>query len=378
MVRTIHSVTFVRIRQATAYERKNKAKRQIFSKIPRNGIMMNIRYGTLITLAMIGSMLTTPISLAQTPTTLRVSKDVITDYRPVVARLESSDTATARARIAGVIVRLDIDEGSVIKKGQIIAVIRDESLNPQIAALDAKINGIEKQLALYKTELAQAEQLFERGFVATTKRDQAQTAYYITAKELSGTKSQRTALQAQRGKGVIIAPADARVTNVNVVTGSAVSPGEVIANLATLDGVVRLSLPERHAGQIKEGEVISLRLPARGGKTHQATITKVYPELRGGAVIADAVVDGGLDALVGERVDVLAPVGERFALRIPKSFVTTRYGIDFVKVHVGEHIIDAPITLANPNADAQGFVEILAGLHDGDTIETPATQKYGE
>lgn len=76
--------------------------------------------------------------------------------------------------------------------------------------------------------------------------------------------------------------------------------------------------------------------------------------------------------MVGERVDVLAPVGERFALRIPKLFVTTRYGIDFVKVHVGEYIIDAPITLANPNADADGFVEVLAGLHDGDTIEIPS------
>ena len=378
MFKAIYSVTLIRIRQVTANERKDKGKRQIFFKIRRNGIMMNIRYGTLITLTMIGTMLASTYSLAQTPTTLKVSKDVITDYRPVVARLESSDTATARARIAGIIVRLDIDEGSVVKKGQIIAIIRDESLNPQIAALDAKVNGIDKQLAQYKTELAQAEQLFERGFVASTKRDQAQTAYDITAKELSGTKSQRTALQAQRSKGVIIAPADARVTNVNVVKGSAVSPGEVIANMATLDGVVRLSLPERHAGQIKEGEIISLRLPARGGETYQATITKVYPELRGGAVIADAVVDGGLDALVGERVDVLAPVGERFALRIPKSFITTRYGIDFVKVHVGVYIIDAPVTLANPNADAQGFVEVLAGLHDGDIIEIPSTKKSGE
>ncbi len=339
--------------------------------------MKNFKRNTIITLAVLGAILTATPSFAQSPTTLTVSKDVITDYRPVVARLESSDTATVRARIPGIIVRLDIDEGTVVKKGQIIATIRDESLNPGIAALDAKINGIEKQLAQYKTELAQAEKLFERGFVATTKRDQAQTAVDITAKELSGTKSQRSALAAQRGKGVIRAPADARVTQVNVSKGSAVSPGEVIANMATLDGVVRLSLPERHAGQIKEGEIISLRLPARGGETHQATITKVYPELRGGNVIADAVVDGGLSALVGERIDVLAPVGERLALRIPKSFVTTRYGIDFVRVHVGELTIDAPITLANPKADADGFVEVLAGLHDGDTIETPSTNKSG-
>ncbi len=88
--------------------------------------------------------------------------------------------------------------------------------------------------------------------------------------------------------------------------------------------------------------------------------------------MADAVVDGGLSALVGERVDVLVPVGDRRALRIPKTYITTRYGIDFVKVHVGEHIIDAPVTLSNPKADAQGYVEVLSGLHAGDVIEKAA------
>lgn len=333
---------------------------------------------TLLAIATLGAILTTTPCLAQSPARLVVSKDVITDYRPVVARLESSDTATVRARIPGIVTRLNIDEGTVVKKGQTIGTVLDESLGPQIAALDSKIIGIEKQLALYKTELEQAEKLFARGFVSSTKRDQAQTAYDITLKELSGTKSQRNALRAQRNKGTITAPADGRITKVNVVKGNAVSPGEAIANMVTLDGVVRLSLPERHAGQIKEGEIISLRLPARGGATRQATITKIYPELRGGAVIADAVVDGGLSALVGERVDVLAPVGERLALRIPKAFVTTRYGVDFVTVLVGNLKIDAPVTLANPKADAKGFVEVLAGLHDGDTIEAPAKPPSSE
>ena len=160
-----------------------------------------------------------------------------------------------------------------------------------------------------------------------------------------------------------------------VVQGSIVSPGEVIAKLATIEGVVRLSLPERHAGQIEQGQTIELRLPARGGEQKQAVITKIYPVLRGGAVIADAVVDGGLSALVGERIDVLVRIGERSALRIPKTYIATRYGIDFVKVHVGEHIIDAPVTLANPVADADGYVEILAGLHAGDEIELPLGEK---
>ncbi len=308
---------------------------------------------------------------AQTGTRLTVIEDVITDFRPVVARLESSDTATARSRLSGIITRLNIDEGSVVKRGQVLAIILDESINPQIAALDAKISGIEKQLAFYNTEFANAEKLHAKGFVSPIKLEQARTAVEVTQKELTGTKAQKATLVSRRTTGVILSPSDARVTEVLAVKGSVVTPGEVIAKLATLDGVVRLSLPERHAGQIKQGEIIQLRLPARGGLQKQASITKIYPELRGGAVIADAVVIGGLSALVGERVDVLVPVGERRAMRIPKNFISTRFGIDFIKIVVGEYIIDAPVTLANPQADADGFVEILSGLHTNDVIVQP-------
>ncbi len=337
--------------------------------------MKNLKHN-FASLAIIGIILTfvamANYSHAQSFT---IKETIITDTRPVVARLESSDSSSARARIPGIITSLNVDEGSIVKKGQTIAQILDESLNPQINALGSKINGIEKQLAQLKTDLQRAEKLFQRGFVSPAKLDQARTAVQVTEKELAGVKSQRAALIAQRAKGRVVAPSDARVTEVNVVKGSTVSPGEIIARLATLDGVVRLSLPERHAGFISEGETISLRLPARGGETRKAVITKVYPELKAGNVIADAVVDGGLQALVGERVDVLVPLGERSALLIPKTYISTRFGIDFVRVHVGKHIIDTPVTLANPKADINGNVEVLAGLKPGDVIEMPEAKK---
>ena len=335
----------------------------------RNIMRSTLRLFTLASLAVFVPLAEAQIS-DNTGSNLTLHKQIVTDFRPVIARLESSDTSTARARISGVITRLDIDEGTVVKKGQTLAIVRDESINPGIASLDSRISGIQNQLDQFQSDLDRAQKLLDKGFVTPANRDKARTAVEVTAKSLSSAKAQRRALAATRSKGVITAPSDARITEVNVVEGSVVSPGEIIAKLVTLDGVVRLSLPERHAGQIKQGEVLDLRLPTRDSETRQATITKIYPEIRGGAVIADAVVDGGMSALVGERVDVLVPVGQREALRIPKSYVTTRYGIDFVKVQVGEYTIDAPVTLANPKADAEGYVEILAGLRDGDIITT--------
>lgn len=332
---------------------------------------MKLKHIIIALMTIIGSLLMSQFSFAQEVNRLTVSQQIVTDYRPVVARLESSDTITARARISGVITQLNIDEGSIVKKGDVLARIQDETISPRLAALNAKISGIQNQLAQLVDDLKRAENLHKDGFFPTSKLEQARTQVQVTRETLVGAKYERNALVSIRTKGVVRAASGGRVTAVNVVKGSVVSSGEIIARLATLDGVVRLALPERHAGQIREGETLSLRLPARGGEVYQATISKIYPELRGGAVIADAIVDGELSALVGERVDVLVPVGERRALRIPKPFVQTRFGIDFVKVHVGKYVIEAPVTLANPKADLEGFVEILSGLSAGDVVEKP-------
>ena len=302
---------------------------------------------------------------------LRIEEKVIVDYRPVVARIESSDTATARSRLQGVVAALTIDEGSVVKRGELVARVVDSTIAPQISGLDSRIAGLRSQIRQQQDDLKRAESLIKDGFYPQAKLDEQKTALDVARRTLASAEAERRALIARRDEGNILAPADARVTAVNVVQGSVVSPGEIIASFATLDGVIRLSLPERHAGTLSEGETITLRQPSRDGEVRTASIVKIYPELRNGAVIADAVAENGLSALVGERVDVLASVGERRALVVPRDYVETRYGVDFVRVKVGDRFIKAPVSLASPIPDAEGNLEILSGLKTGDLIEKP-------
>lgn len=309
-----------------------------------------------------------PGAMAQT---LLIEETVVVDYRPVVARIEAGDSATARSRLQGVVSRLSIDEGDVVAAGDLVALVTDDTIAPQLSAIGSQIEGLQSRIRQSEADLARNEALFEDGFYPRAMLDEQRTQLEVLQRNLATAQAERRALQARQSEGRILSPADARVTAVNVVEGSIVSPGEVIASFATLNGVVRLSLPERHASQIAEGETVSLRLPGRGGDVRTATIVKVYPELRNGAVIADATVQGGLDALVGERVDVLAPVGERRAIRIPRDYVSTRYGVDFVRVAVGERFVDAPVALAAPLAENDGYYEILSGLRPGDRVQLP-------
>jgi RND family efflux transporter MFP subunit len=302
---------------------------------------------------------------------MTVEDSVIVDFRPVVARVEAGDSATARSRLQGVVTKLLVDEGDVVKAGDLVALVTDATLDPQLAALDSRIGGMRSQIKQNQDDIARAEALEKQGFYPKARLESERTTLDVMQRSLTSAEAERRALAARKAEGRILAPADAKVTSVKVVAGSVISPGEVIASFATLDGVVRLSLPERHAAEIAEGETVALRLPARGGEVRTATIMKVYPELRDGAVVADAVVQGGLEALVGERVDVLAPVGERRAMLVPADFVSTRYGVDFIRVKVAERFVDAPVALSAPLPNDAGQYEVLSGLKSGDQIEKP-------
>ena len=303
--------------------------------------------------------------------TLTVEESIVMDYRPVIARIEAGDTATARSRLQGVVTRLNVVEGQIVKAGEVVAIVTDETLAPQLSSLGSRIEGLKSQARQSEEDLARNEGLQARGFYPKARLDEERTALDVLRRNLASAEAERRALAARESEGRILAPADAHVTDVNVVQGSVVSPGDVLASFATVNGIVRLALPERHAATISEGETISLRLPSRSDEIRTATIMRVYPELRQGSVIADATVQGGLTALFGERVDVLAPVGERRAIRIPKEYVSTRFGVDFVRVAVGERFVDAPVALAAPLVDDKGQYEILSGLKPGDKIQKP-------
>ena len=250
------------------------------------------------------------LSMTATAQTLTIQESIITDFRPVVGRIEASDTAMARSRLQGVITQLSIDEGQTVKAGEVLAFVADDTIAPQINALQSRVDGLTAQMTQQEEDLARASKLLADGF-------------YPKA--------------------------------------------------ATLDGLVRLSLPERHLNFLAEGGEVSLRLPARDNDVRTARIEKIYPALRDGAVVADAVVDGGLNALVGERADVLAPVGDRRAIILPQEYVTTRYGVDFVRVKVGDRFVEAPVVLAEPLV-SNGVFEVLSGLRPGDVVTLPGAE----
>lgn len=301
-----------------------------------------------------------------------------TELKAVFGRVESRDTALARARIGGTIVSLAVEEGSAVKSGDVIATVVDDKLALQLEAIDARILAVDAELQNAITELNRAKKLLASGVVPKSRVDALQTQVDVLTNQMTAARAERAVLVQQGAEGEVLAPAPGRVLAVPVTRGTVVMPGETIARIAGGGYFLRLSLPERHASRIVEGDTVMVA--ARGTDASDAApdtarkgrMVKVYPEISGGRVLADVEVDGLGDFFVGERTLVWIPVEKRQVIGVPPAAVSNRYGIDYVRIAGASGEMDVAVIVGEAYETADGMrLEVLSGLNGGDKVILP-------
>jgi RND family efflux transporter MFP subunit len=306
--------------------------------------------------------------------TFAVTKTMVGDPKAVFATVESSNVVPARARIGGTVARLSVKEGDHVKRDQVIATIGDEKLVLQMKSLDAQIAALQAQHAQAQTDFDRIEGLVQRGTTPRTQLDQARTSLTVAQDTLNARIAERSVIQQQHKEGDVLAPTDGRVLKKPITVGSVVMPGEPVVSIAEQDFVLRLRVPERHAHYLKVDDTVRVDSIAPGDTTPRfGTVRLIYPQIEEGRVTADAVVKDLGDYFVGERLRVWIADGQRPAFIIPASYITTRFGVDYVRVSQGERTVDVPVQRGRmaPRPDMLDAVEILSGLNAGDKLVRP-------
>ncbi len=306
-----------------------------------------------------------------------VAEQEIDDFKSVFATVDSKDRVEARVRTGGTVAELKAEAGMHVEPGQVLAVITDPKIALRMNALDAQIAAAGSRVDTAKADYDRAVQLSERGVIAQARLDQLKTAFDSAANDLKAAQADRTVVQRQIEEGQVLAPASGRVLTVPVTQGSVMMAGESVATIAANEYLLRLQLPERHARFMKKGDPV--RIGTRGGDGEDKSvadgrIVQVYPELRGGRVIADAEAPGLGHYFVGERALVWISAGKRKTIVIPSDYLFRRESLDYVKIAQGDGPpLDIVVQPGLPVAlkDAPPSIEILSGLKSGDRLIRP-------
>jgi len=308
-----------------------------------------------------------PVLMALQPSwagELTVKTQMVDDLKAVIATVEPQHLLSARARIGGTILKLSIKEGDRVEAGSTVALVVDQKIALQMAALDARIQSAGAQLDQARIDFNRTTELQKTGAAAQSALDQRKTNLDVADRMLMALKADREVIAQQATEGAVLAPTSGRVLKVAVTEGGVVMPGETIASLAEDRYILRLQLPERHAASMRAGDSVAMvGRDANGPQT--GTVRIVYPEIEGGRVIADVDVPGLGGYFVGERVRVSVPTGKRAVIVVPQAAISTLAGVHYAHLKAGGDVV------VQPGAMRGDGIEILSGLTDGDVVMTP-------
>ena len=277
--------------------------------------------------------------------TFTVAPRSVADEKAVFATVESISVVPARGRIGGTVVQLNVREGDRVTRGQAIATIGDEKLALQMKSLDAQIDALQAQSNQAQIDFTRIEGLVERGTLprsSSTRRGPRSTSPRTGCARRT---AERAVVQQQLNEGQVLAPAGGRVLKKLVAVGSVVLPGDAVAMIAQQNFKLRLRVPERHARFLKAGDKIRIDGAEFGDRGAQIGRDRSGLSADRGRP-RHRRCHGRRPRRIFRRraapgLDLRRRRGPRFV--IPSSYVTTRFGIDYVRVRQGDRTIDVPV-----------------------------------
>ena len=196
-------------------------------------------------------------------TTQKSEQTVFNHYVELQGAVNTRQNVLLYPEVPGILERVLVKEGNKVKKGQLLAVIKDGGMSQQLQQL-------ESQAALSQTVFERQERLWAQKIGSEIEFLQAKTNY----------TSQRNAveqLKNQLEKTKITAPFDGTIDVVYKEEGTVVAPGqgsEVFRILNLENMYVEAEVPENYVSSITKGKKVQVHFPILG-KTITSSVRQV-------------------------------------------------------------------------------------------------------
>jgi len=302
------------------------------------------------------------------------------------------------AKVSGFVEKIEVDRGSMVKEGDLLATLVAPEMKAQIVEAQSKAQAIGLQRAEAAAKLAATESTYQHlkaasatpgvvaendVVVAEKTVEAAQALVHAYEDSIKAAQAQVQTLKDLEQYLTIKAPFEGIITERDVHPGALVGPGTGSMPLLRLQQVSRLRLvvavPEALVGAIVKGARVPFTVPAFPGETFYGVLSRIAHALdektRTMAVELD-VRNPGLRLGPGMYPEVKWPVhSSAQSLVVPKtSVVVTTERVFVIRVRGGRaEWIDVKRGLADKDA-----VEVLGNLKAGDDVVVRGTDELRE
>jgi membrane fusion protein, multidrug efflux system len=330
-----------------------------------------------------------PVSL---PVTTVVSRDFERTMR-LPGDLVAYQDVAIHAKVEGFVERVDVDRGSVVRRGALLALIDAPELKARIAEAEAKVQSTDAQRLEAEAALVSEQSTFERlkkasatpGVVAGNDVEVAQQkAEAARARVQAATRNVEATRQAVRSLRDIEAylqvraPFDGVVTERSAHVGSLVGPSSGAIVRMQQVSLLRLvaPIPEAYVAAARVGQPIQFTVAAFPGETFTAKLARTARALdvKTRTMAAELDVPNGNGRLApGMFAEVQWPARRSVpSLFVPRTAVATTTERSFV-IRVRDGV--AEWVDVRRGAVMDTLVEVSGDLKPGDQVAVRATDE---
>lgn len=291
-------------------------------------------------------------------TTALIAKQELAESQAFTGALEPIRENKIAAEAAGKVIFVGVQEGDVVRAGQVLARVDNENIRLQIEANEVQLEGVVADVNRY-TRLAQSEALpgvnLEKALI-----------------QKRALEVQLKTLRDQLNRTTLTAPFAGVITQRFFDLGSVLAPGAPLAQITDISGLkLTVAIPEKEMLLFRIGQTVSIEVDAYPGVDFSGKVRMI-------GVQADASHNFPVEVLVQNspkhplkagmfgnmsfqnriRTDVLA---------LPKAALTGTAKAPRVFVVENGQVTLRDVVLGAANND---YYEILSGLKEGETVVT--------
>lgn len=291
---------------------------------------------------------------------LIIKPELLKDEIQISGSLLPDEEVNLSFETSGKIVEINFEEGSTVKKGQLLAKVNDRPLQAQLQRLVS-------QLKLAEDRVFRQNALLERDAVSKEAYEQVKT-------ELATLNADIDLVKANIMQTELRAPFDGVIGLRQVSVGTYASPTIIVAKLTKISSLkVEFSVPERYAGDVKIGAGVDFTLGGES-KVFHATVyareSTIDPNTRTLTLRALYRNSSGT-VMPGRYANIQLNKAEiKDAIGIPSEAIVPEMGKDKVFLYKSGKAEPIEITTG---IRTEAKVQVVRGLNVGDTLIVSGT-----
>ncbi len=178
------------------------------------------------------------------------------------------------------IVSLRFEEGDTVKKGQVLAVVRPDTLKHGERSATAALDAARADRDYLKSEISRQAKLLQKKIVSQAAVDQLKARLRTAAAQIRRLEAVARQASTARGNATIRAPINGVIGRRYLSQGDMAAPSLPLCTVVRMDRVeLSVDVPEQDLAHIRKGMAAAVTVARFPGRSFRGPVTRVSPTI---------------------------------------------------------------------------------------------------